>query len=268
MESRPAALPSSFLELLDLEELAADLFLAQSPIKGRQRVYGGQVVAQALEAARRTTNPDHAVHSLHGYFIRSGDETKPIVLNVDRIRDGRSFSTRRVVAQQSGGAIFNLSASFHKHEPDGEFSLPPDPLDVPPPEECRREEWDDISPVFMVPDTPPGRAVAWCKIAIPEKLPDDEWLHTIAIAYASDHIPMDAVHSGHPDDTTDEFMGASLDHSVWFHRPARADEWLLFDMQLQSLQGSRGVAHGTIRTADGALVATVAQEGLLRRIRR
>ena len=112
--------PSSFLELLALEELAADLYLARSPIKGRTRVYGGQVVAQALEAARRTVDPDHHMHSLHGYFIRSGDENKPIILNVDRIRDGRSFSTRRVVAQQAGGAIFNLSASFHRIEPDEE----------------------------------------------------------------------------------------------------------------------------------------------------
>lgn len=267
-----AQLPSTFLELLDLEELAADLFLAKSPIKGRQRVYGGQVVAQALEAARRTVDPTHEVHSLHGYFIRSGDETKPIVLDVDRIRDGRSFSTRRVVAKQGGGAIFNLSASFHKHEPDEEFARPfdlatPTGLNVPPPEDCELEEWDDISPVRMVPGSPPGRATSWCRIARPEVLPDDPWLHAIAVAYASDHIPMDSIRNGHPStEDWDQFMGASLDHSVWFHRPARADEWLLFDMQLQSLKGSRGVAHGTVHSADGALVATVAQEGLLRRI--
>ena len=259
--------PATFLELLDLEELAADLFLAHSPIKGRQRVYGGQVVAQALEAARRTVHPDHHVHSLHGYFIRSGDETKSIVLDVDRIRDGRSFSTRRVVAKQTGGAIFNLSASFHKDEPDEEFTRPSDALDVPPPEECQQEDWDDISPIRMVPGTPPGRATAWCRIAIPETLPDDPWLHAIAVAYASDHIPMDSIRNGHPStEDWETFMGASLDHSVWIHRPARADEWLLFDMRLQSLRGSRGVSHGTVHTASGDLVATVAQEGLLRRI--
>jgi acyl-CoA thioesterase-2 len=269
----PTAAPSTFTELLALEELAADLFLAHSPVKGRQRVYGGQVVAQCLEAARRTITADHHVHSLHGYFIRSGDETKPIVLVVDRIRDGRSFSTRRVVAQQGGGAIFNLSASFQKHEPDAEFARSSDlfvdgVVQVPPPEQCEREEWDEISPVFMVPDRPDGRATSWCKIAIPERLPDDPWLHAIAMAYASDHIPMDSIRKGHPStEDWEQFMGASLDHSVWFHRPARADEWLLFDMQLQSLQGSRGVAHGTVHTADGTLVATVAQEGLLRRMR-
>lgn len=260
-------LPSTFVELLDLQELAADLFLARSPIKGRARVYGGQVVAQALEAARRTVDPDHHVHSLHGYFIRAGDETAPIVLTVDRIRDGRSFSTRRVVAQQTGGAIFNLSASFHRLEPDEEFSRPIAIDDIPPPEDCVREEWDDISPVRMVPDTPPGRATAWCRIEIPDRLPDDPAMHSIAVAYASDHIPMDSIRSGHPStEDWEQFMGASLDHSVWLHRPARADQWMLFDMHLQSLRGSRGVSHGTVHTADGHLIATVAQEGLLRRL--
>jgi len=259
--------PLSFLDLLDLEELAADLYSARSPIKGRTRVYGGQVVAQALEAARRTVDPDQHVHSLHGYFIRSGDENKPIILNVDRIRDGRSFSTRRVVAQQAGGAIFNLSASFHREEPDEEFAVPVDVSNVPPPEECELEVWDDISPIYLVKNTPPGRAQAWCKITIPERLPDNHDTHAIAVAYVSDHIPMDSIRSGHPGtEDWDSFMGASLDHSVWLHRPARADEWLLFDMRLQSLRGSRGTSHGTITTADGLLVATVAQEGLLRKL--
>jgi len=257
----------SFLDLLDLEEIAADLYQATSPLKGRTRVYGGQVVAQALEAARRTVDPAQFVHSLHGYFIRSGDENRPIILDVDRIRDGRSFSTRRVVAKQAGGAIFNLSASFHRLEPDEEFSRPVDISGVASPDECELEVWDDISPVRLVPDTPPGRAMAWCKIVIPERLPDDDHLHAIAVAYASDHIPMDSIRSGHPGtEDWDSFMGASLDHSVWLHRPARADEWLLFDMHLQSLRGSRGVSHGTIHTSDGQLVATVAQEGLLRRL--
>lgn len=265
MTTTPSTL--SFLDLLDLEELAADLYLARSPIKGRTRVYGGQVVAQALEAARRTVDPDHHVHSLHGYFIRSGDENRPIILDVDRIRDGRSFSTRRVVAKQAGGAIFNLSASFHRIEPDEEFARPVDISDVPRHEDCELEVWDDISPIYLVPDTPPGRAKAWCKIVIPERLPDNEHLHAIAVAYASDHIPMDSIRSGHPGtEDWESFMGASLDHSVWLHRPARADEWLLFDMHLQSLRGSRGVSHGTIHTADGHLVATVAQEGLLRKL--
>ncbi len=266
--------PSNFNELLELDQVAADLFIGLSPLKDRQRVYGGQVVAQALTAATATlTSSEHAVHSLHGYFIRPGDETKPIVFDVDRIRDGRSFSTRRVVARQSAGAIFNLSASFHKEEPDEEFSKATVPLDVPGPEDCIDEDWDDISQVRMMPDPPTGRAIAWIKIAIPERLADpvdapSRALHAAALAYCSDHIPMDAVRSGHPStEDWDSFMGASLDHTVWFHRPTRADEWLLFDMDLQSLQGSRGVAHGTVRTRDGELVATIAQEGLLRRVR-
>lgn len=264
---RPDTGPADFVELLELDQLAADLFIADSPLKGRQRVYGGQVVAQALAAARHTVDPTHRLHSLHSYFIRPGDETRPIVLDVDRIRDGRSFTTRRVVARQSGGAIFNLSASFHKDEPDLEFSRPHDAIDVPPPDACIEEDWDDISDVRMVPDTESGRAVAWIRIARPAVLPDDASMHALAVAYCSDHIPMDAIRSGHPaTDDWEAFMGASLDHVVWFHRPARGDEWMLFDMRLQSLRGSRGVAHGTVHSADGELIATVAQEGLLRRI--
>jgi acyl-CoA thioesterase-2 len=262
--------PGDLVELLQLEQLAAGLFIGRSVIKGRQRVYGGQVVAQALTAANTTVPADHRVHSLHGYFIRAGDESKPIVFDVDLIRDGRSFTTRRVVARQTSGAIFNLSCSFHRSEPDVEFARPVADLDVPPPDECRPEPWDDISDVRMVPETEPGRAIAWIRNALPDRLPDDPWYHTAAMIYASDHIPMDAIWSGNPQASgSDEgtYMGASLDHSVWIHRDARADEWQLFDMRLQSLEGSRGVAHGTVHTADGILVATVAQEGLLRRIR-
>ncbi len=266
--------PATFNDLLDLDEIAADLFIGNSPIKGRQRVYGGQVVAQALQAAMNTVPGDHLVHSLHSYFIRPGDEVRPIVFDVDRIRDGRSFTTRRVVARQAGGAIFNLSASFHKAEPDVEFTRPSAAADVLPPDECEKEDWDDISEVRIVPDTEAGRAVAWIRIAKPERLAvdpvgrDGMALHAAAVAYCSDHIPMDAIRSGHPaTDDWEAFMGASLDHAVWFHRPTRADEWLLFDMRLQSLQGSRGVAHGTVHNRDGELVATTAQEGLLRRMR-
>ncbi len=262
--------PSDFRELLELEEIAADLFVGYSPIKGRERVYGGQVVAQALTAAHLTVGANHRIHSLHGYFIRPGDETSPIVFDVDRIRDGRSFTTRRVVARQSGGAIFNLSASFHKDEPDIEFSRSVAALDdVKPPEECIAEDWDDLSEIRMVPDTESGRAMAWIKIARPANLEDATATeHATALAYCSDHIPMDAIRRGHPSTGDWEtFMGASLDHAVWFHRPARGDQWLLFDMRLQSLQGSRGVAHGTVHDQSGALIATIAQEGLLRRIR-
>ncbi len=266
--------PDNFIDLLQLEQIAADLYIGRSPLKDRQRVYGGQVVAQALAAATTSLKtPDHAVHSLHSYFIRSGDETKPIVFDVDRIRDGRSFSTRRVVARQAGGAIFNLSASFHRDEPDTEYSASSAPTDVAPPEDCIDEDWDDISQVRMVPDTETGRAMAWIKIAVPERLADPtdvaaRAIHAAGVAYCSDHIPMDAVRSGHPStEDWESFMGASLDHAVWFHKATRADEWLLFDLHLQSLRGSRGVASGSVYNERGDLVATVAQEGLLRRVR-
>lgn len=266
--------PDNFIDLLELDQIAADIYIGHSPLKDRQRVYGGQVVAQALAAATASLKTtEHAVHSLHSYFIRSGDETKPIVFDVDRIRDGGSFSTRRVVARQTGGAIFNLSASFHKDEPDVEFSASSAPPNVPPPEECILEEWDDISSIRMVPDPPTGQAMAWIKIAIPDDLgemttPAGLALHAAGLAYCSDHIPMDAVRSGHPStDDWETFMGASLDHAVWFHQPTRADEWLLFDLRLQSLRGSRGVASGSVYNAEGQLVATIAQEGLLRRMK-
>lgn len=262
--------PTTFTELLNLDEVAADLFIGLSPLKGRPMVYGGQVVAQALWAATKTVPPEHTVHSLHSYFIRAGDEKRPIVFDVDRIRDGRSFSTRRVVARQAGGAIFNLSASFHKSEPDVQFAKPTPALDVASASECEGRPWDDISEVRTVPDTEPGRVIAWIKIAKPKQLPTPDnpagrACHAAALAYCSDHIPMGAIRSGHPSTADWEgFMGASLDHTVWFHRPTRADKWLLFDMQLQSLQGSRGVAHGTVHSSNGELVATIAQEGLLR----
>lgn len=252
-------------ELLDLDEIAGDLFVASSPIRGRERVYGGQVVAQALAAAIRTLDAvDHRVHSLHGYFVRPGDESRPIVLDVDRIRDGRSFSTRSVVARQAMGAIFNLSASFHRDEPDVDVAPPLADLDVAQPQTLPREDWDSVSDVRLIPSEP-GRARAWIRSSRPDPLPDTAWLHACALAYGSDHIPMDAIFSGHPCGARwDDFMGASLDHAVWFHRPTRADQWLLFDLKLQSLQGSRGVAHGTVHTSDGVLAATLAQEGLIR----
>ncbi len=259
-----------FVGLLDLDEIAGNLFVGHSPQKNRTRVYGGQVVSQALEAARRTLNDStHHVHSLHSYFIRSGDEARPIVYDVDRTRDGRSFSTRTVVARQTAGAIFSMSVSFHRDEPDVEFAVPLTTDDLPSPDELDADDWDNVSDVRPIPDQAPGRATAWIKLSRPERLPDDRWLHANAVAYSSDSIPMDAIRSGRPGGAEwEDLMGASLDHSVWFHAPARADEWLLFDMHLQSLRSSRGVAHGTVHSADGRLVATVAQEGLVRLLNR
>ncbi len=259
--------PGDFAEVLALEQLAADLFVGHSPQAGRQRVYGGQVVAQALRAAQLTNDSDHVVHSLHGYFIRAGDETRPIVFDVDRIRDGRSFSTRRVVARQTGGAIFNLSASFHRSEPDVEIDGSPANLDVPGPQECEGDDWDEISAVRLIPPQllEPGHTMAWIKVTSSGDLSGVRDAGYLALAYSSDHIPMGAIRSAHPSGRPwEDFMSASLDHSIWFHRAPRVEEWLLHDLHFQSLRGSRGVAHGTIHNTDGVLVATVAQEGLLR----
>lgn len=263
--------PKNFGELLDLEEIAADLFVGHSPQKGRIRVYGGQVVAQALMAAQLTNEAEHQVHSLHGYFIRAGDETKPIVFDVDRIRDGRSFSTRRVVARQAGGAIFNLSASFHRAEPDAEIDGQTADFNIPGPDELTGEDWDDMSSVRMIPEDQlePGHTKAWIRV---EKLGDLSRLRDagqLCMAFSSDHIPMGAIRSAHPSGLEwEEFMGASLDHSLWFHRDPEPGEWLLYDMRLQALRGSRGVAHGTVHNRAGDRIATVAQEGLLRPVKR
>jgi acyl-CoA thioesterase II len=166
------------------------------------------------------------------------------------------------------GAIFNLSASFHRDEVDVDVAPPVPDLDVPGPEGLEREEWDTVSDVRVVPTDERGRARAWVRCSRPEKLPDDGWVHACALAYGSDHIPMDAIFAGHPRGSAwDDFMGASLDHAVWFHRPVRGEEWLLYDVRLQSLQGSRGVAHSTVHTTDGTLVATLVQEGLIRPLR-
>lgn len=218
-------------------------------------------------AAQLTNESDHVVHSLHGYFIRAGDESKPIVFDVDRIRDGRSFSTRRVVARQAGGALFSLSASFHRPEPDVEIDGKAVNLDVPGPEECIDDDWDRISGVREVPDRflEPGHSMAWIKLARPGDLDPVASSGSLAVAYCSDHIPMGAIRRAHPSGGAwEDFMGASLDHSIWFHREADPEEWLLYEMHLQSLRGSRGVAHGTVHDASGRLIATVAQEGLLR----
>ncbi len=267
LADQPVPATDTFGDLLALEELAADLYVGHSPQLGRQRVYGGQVVAQALMAAQLSNDADHLVHSLHGYFIRAGDETKPIVFDVDRIRDGRSFSTRRVVARQAGGAIFNLSASFHRDEPDIEIDGMAVTLDIPSPEDCVDDDWDRVSEVREIPSKfrDVGQTMAWVKIARPGDLTSITDPGSLAMAYCSDHIPMGAIRSAHPSQAAwDDFMGASLDHSVWFHRQPDPEEWLLYDMRLQSLRGSRGVAHGTVHTAAGKLIATVAQEGLLR----
>jgi len=271
------------IDLLDLEELEVNIFRGVSPKEDRQRVFGGQVAGQALVAAGRTVDQGR-VHSLHCYFMRPGDPRVPILYEVDRIRDGRSFTTRRVVAIQHGRAIFNLDASFHKDEPGLTYHGPMP--EVPPPESLPtfterlkpfREQlgdWVDRErPIDIRLCDPPGRGpeelrdpVAYAWVRADGRLPDDPMLHTCVLTYASDMTLLDATVRPHglmwsPDR---KLMMASLDHCMWFHRPFRADEWLLYAQTTPASFGGRGLATGNIFTRDGVLVVSVAQEGLIR----
>jgi acyl-CoA thioesterase-2 len=275
------------VRLLDLEPIEVNIFRGMSPDEKRQRVFGGQVAGQALIAAGRTVERDRLVHSLHAYFLRPGDPNVPILYDVDRIRDGRSFATRRVVAIQHGRPIFNLSASFHVVEPPGmEHQMPmpevPEPETLPTFQE-RMKPWAErmgdwyhrprpIDLRFVdapiqtrVADRPAEQRV-WFRAD--GKLPDDPLLHACVVAYASDMTLLDTVMLPHRVTFDDaNLVGASLDHAMWFHRPFRADEWLLYDTDSPSASGALGIARGKIFSADGRLVVSVVQEGLLRLIR-
>jgi acyl-CoA thioesterase-2 len=229
------------------------------------------VIAQALWAATQTVVPEHAVHSLHSYFILGGDPSEPVRYEVDRIRNGRSFTTRRVVARQSGGAIFNLSASFQRHEQGVETQTADFPTDAPDPNSItpyREGSGIDRYDVRFA-DKPP-RSLVWARY--PEALGDDPRLHACALAYLADTNPMDAVATSHPRGMPAEgewehtYMTASLDHAMWFHRPARADDWLLFDLDGHGIIRTRGLSTGHVFTADGQHIATIAQEGLIREL--
>ncbi len=271
----PAVAPADRLvSLLELEKLDRDLYRAWNPAQpfGRNRaLFGGQVAAHALRAAALTIEVEHHPHSLHGYFLRPGKSDAPTLLRVDRIRDGRSFSTRTVVALQDGEAIFSLTASFQKDEPSPEHHAPIAP-EVPTPTQLLaqglepHDHWFTDSPfeVFDVPEQvlagSPRRAM-WIRTR--GALPDDRALHASVVTYLSDMGPMGAVRKALG--TEREFAsGASLDHSVWFHRHVRPDQWLLFDVRGVSGGGARGVATGAVHTEDGVHAATVAQEALIR----
>jgi len=284
-----SAIVQNLLELLDLETIELNLFRGYSPDNGLKRVFGGQVVAQALVAACRTVE-DRAPHSLHGYFLLAGDPRIPIIYDVDRIRDGRSFTTRRVRAIQRGEAIFSMSASFHIEEPGLEHQAPMP--DVPPAEDLKldtaardrmlaampeaarryyeRERPIDLRPVeierYMGEKRPDGRFNVWFRSVAP--LPDDPAVHRCVLAYASDLMLLDTALVTHGRTLLEpSFMAASLDHAIWFHRPFRADQWLLYAQDGPNLRGSRGLARGLIYSADGTLVASTAQEGLIRQRR-
>ncbi|HEX2701342.1 MAG TPA: acyl-CoA thioesterase II [Acidimicrobiales bacterium] len=275
----------ALIDLLDLEAIEVNVFRGRSPDDRRQRVFGGQVAGQALVAAGRTVTEERAVHSLHAYFLRPGDPSVPILYEVDRIRDGRSFTTRRVVAIQHGQAIFNLAASFHLAEDGFDHQLPmpaaPPPDALPTfaermaPYRDQLGEWYtrprpiDIRHVGEPPhvtggsDRRPPCQQVWFRADGP--LPHDALLHACVVTYASDMTLLDSILLAHGTSWLDpDLMGASLDHAMWFHRPFRADDWLLYDQESPSAHGSRGLGQGRIYRGDGAHVVSVVQEGLFR----
>jgi acyl-CoA thioesterase-2 len=268
--------------LLDLEPIEVNIFRGIQPNEERQRVFGGQVAGQALMAAGQTVEHGR-VHSLHSYFLRPGDPSVPILYEVDRIRDGRSFTTRRVVAIQHGRAIFNLEASFHDLEQGLEHQFPmpdvPDPESLPPlyqrlePWKEELAEWfDRPHPIDQrhigdLPWHPSGTGEPCQRVWIRAdgELPEDPLLHACVAAYASDMSLIDTILAPHEvrwDD--DDFMSASLDHCMWFHRPFRADEWLLYDMDSPVATHGRGLARGFLFDRQGRLCVSLAQEGLMR----
>ena len=264
-------------QILDLAEHGPDVHVGTGPRYPWGGLYGGQIVAQALMAATRTVPTDMAVHSLRAYFIRRGDHDEPVRYEVDRIRNGRCFTTRRVVARQAVGAILNLEASFQRAEPAADVETVATPPDLPGPDQLEQSSW---SPVFSRAFVPAdrlgaspardglGRSTAWLRVV--EALGEDPSVHAAALAYLSDDLPTDAVVLAHPlraepREVLDKVLfTASLDHTIWFHRQLRADEWHLHDFTCHTFVGGRGLALGHVFRADGTHVATVAQEVLLR----
>ena len=275
------------LDILDLEQIDADIFRGQNETTEWFRLFGGQVAAQALCAAQRTVET-HRVHSLHGYFLRGGDPKTPVTYTVDRIRDGRSFTTRRVVALQNGKAIFNTSISFHADEGGFEHQDPmpeaPDPETMPTwaeraeslkgkmPEERRRfllrersiETRSSVPPSIFSgePSTEPNPV--WIKAN--GDVPDDPDIHAQLITYASDIAFVDNMYRPHRRSDSPGVMLASLDHALWFHRPARIDDWILFHQDSPSAFGARGFARGSMWNRRGTHLASVAQEGVMREL--
>ncbi|MCY3888543.1 MAG: acyl-CoA thioesterase II [bacterium] len=271
------------IKLLDLEPIEKDIFRGVSPQEDRQRVFGGQVAGQALVAATRTVE-DRSVHSLQAYFIRPGDVAAPLVYLVERVRDGRSFTTRRVTAIQHGQPIFAMSASFHKEEEGFEHQTDL-PIGTPNPEDLEPH----VLPGFPVDDQ--GRMIRPIELRYvtgsPAKrersreprlqvwlratgtLPADPVLHTCMFTYASDMTVLDTATKALPVQGHEiDIQAASLDHAMWFHRPLRMDDWIFLDQVSNSASNARGLAWGTAWNRTGELVASVVQEGLIRPLRK
>lgn len=278
------------LELLNLEAIELHIFRGQNRPLGTPRVFGGQVLAQALVAAARTVPEDRYAHSLHAYFILAGDVQAPIVYEVENLRDGGSFATRRVTAIQHGRPIFNASVSFHRGETGLDHQIDA-PQGVPPPESLTperdlaialgdqireplrtaltRERPIDFRPVNPVnpfdPQVRPASTQTWFRAV--GQLPDDRVIHQAVLAYASDWGLLGTALLPHQRSVFDpRIQAASLDHAIWFHRPFRADAWLLYDLDAPSAFGGRGFTRGTVYDESGTLVASTAQEGLIRQV--
>jgi len=257
-----------FADLMQLENHGPDTFIGVGPRYPWGGLYGGQIVAQALRAAGHSVDPSHRVHSLHAYFIRRGHDDAPVRFEVDRIRDGRSFTTRRVVARQSAGAILNMSCSFSAPEGDDDLQRHPMPK-VPAPDTIADEAgFLELMQRRDALSDPQGRRTAWFRTR--EPFGDDPIDHACALAYFSDDFPCDAVRLRHPEARRKDGDGlwlTSLDHAIWFHHPARADRWMLHDVHCQTLVGSHGLATAQVFSESGQHVATVTQEVLIRRRR-
>lgn len=287
-ETSKTAAMQELLAVLDIENLAPDLFRGISPQVGRQRVFGGQVLAQSIIAAQRTVEEGRFIHSLHGYFMRAGDPLTPIIYEVSRLRDGASFMTRHVLAKQNGKAIFTLTASFQVDEQGLDHQMPipenlPQPEDLPSDEEISekyahllpqnmRKYWGGSRPVELRPtllkhyfsdEKLPAQQYVWVKAN--GVVPDNRGVQAAILAYLSDMTLLDTSLFAHgrcifnPD-----LQAASLDHSMWFHRPCNLSDWLLYVQDSPSTSGARGFSRGALYTRDGVLVASVAQEGLIR----
>ena len=274
--------------LLELEPIEQNIYRGDNRNIGTGRIFGGQVLAQALVASARTVEEDRPLHSMHGYFILPGDLSVPVVYFVERLRDGGSFSTRRVTGIQNGKAIFSMSSSFHRHEEGDEHQteMPdvPDPESLRPELEQIRERADEIpeayrailtqdraldfratdgSDPFDVTVREPTRSY-WVRAIGP--VDDNPVHHQALLAYSSDYGLLDAALRPHAISLRDpNVMVASLDHSIWFHRPVRMDDWMLYVAESPAAGGARGFTRGTFYTRSGQLVASVAQEGLVRR---
>ena len=288
VDAASGAALAKLLEALTLERLEDNLFRGMRGSEGWQRVYGGQVLGQALSASAQTVEAGRAMHSMHGYFLLAGDPNAEIVYDVERIRDGGSFTTRRVKAIQHGRAIFAMSASFHKAEDsyDHQSTMPA----VPPPEdlpsvkqlvqhmmtklpENMQAYWNREHPIdvrivdasrYASRDPRPAQQAVWLKANGP--LPDDEHMHRAVLAYASDFTLLDTALVAHGKLLFDrDVQLASLDHAMWFHRPFRADDWLLYAQDSPTAFGARGYCRGAIYDRQGRLVASAVQEGLMRK---